>query len=50
MEKLNLGYSQKNTPTPNEKTYKLTLTEKIKLFIKNLRWKAIVFMNDDSEA
>ena len=40
MEKLNFGYSIKNLPTPNEKTYRLHLLEKTKVlgmyFQKNL--------------
>ena len=44
-EKLNFGYSLKNIPTPNERTYKLKLIEKIELLIKNMRWKAIFFKN-----
>ena len=49
MEKVNFGYSLKNIPTPNEKTYKLQLIEKIELFIKKLRWKAILFINNSVE-
>ena len=49
MEKLNFGYSLKNIPTPNERTYKLKLTEKIELLIKNMRWKAIFFTNRNSK-
>ena len=44
-EKLNFGYSLKNIPTRNERTYKLKLIEKIELLIKNMRWKAIFFTN-----
>ena len=49
MEKVNFGYSLKNIPTPNERTYKLQLIEKIELFIKKLRWKAIFFINNSKE-
>ena len=35
----------KNIPTPNERTYKLKLIEKIQLFIKTMRWKAIFLTN-----
>ena len=45
MEKVNFGYSLKNIPTPNKRTYKLQLIEKIESFIKKLRWKAIFFIN-----
>ena len=34
MEKLNFGYSLKTIPTPDEKSYKLRLLEKIEIFIK----------------
>ena len=34
MEKLNFGYSLKNMPRFNEKSYKLHLLEKIEMFIK----------------
>ena len=43
MEKLNLGYSTKNVPIPTERNYKLQLIEKIELFIKKIRWKAIFY-------
>ena len=33
MEKLNFGYSLKNITTPNERTYKLKILEKIELLI-----------------
>ena len=36
-------------PTPNERTCKLKMTEKIEAFIKNMRWKAMVFVNSDSK-
>ena len=49
MEKVNCSYSLKNIPTPNERTYKLQLIEKIESFIKNLRWKAILFINNSKE-
>ena len=49
MEKVNFGYSLKNIPTPNKETYKLQLIEKIELFIKKLRWKAIFFINNSME-
>ena len=49
MEKVNFGYSLKNIPTPNERTYKIQLIEKIELFIQKLRWKAICFINNSKE-
>ena len=45
----NFSYSLKNIPTPNERTYKLQLIEKIELFIKKLPWKAIFFINNGKE-
>ena len=49
MEKVNCSYSLKNIPTPNERTYKLQLIEKIKLFINKLRWKSIFIINNRKE-
>ena len=49
MEKVIFGYPLKNIPAPNERTYKLQLIEKIELFIKKLRWKAIFFINSSKE-
>ena len=49
MEKLNFGYQLKDIPAPNERTYKLQLIEKIDLFIKKLRWKAIFFRSNSKE-
>ena len=49
MEKVNFSYSLKNIPTPNKRTYKLQLIEKIELFIKKLRWKAIFFISNSKE-
>ena len=43
MEKVNLGYSTKNIPYPNERSYKAKLIEQIEAFIKRIRWKAIFF-------
>ena len=49
MEKVNFGYSLKNIPTPNERTYKLQLIEKVELSIKKFRWKVIFFINNSRE-
>ena len=49
MEEVNFGYSLKNIPTPNERTYKIQLIEKIELFIQKLCWKAIFFINNSKE-
>ena len=48
MEKINLGYSNKNIPIPSERTYLLQLVEKIEAVIKRMRWKA-TFFNPNSE-
>ena len=50
MEKLNFGYSLKNIPTPDEKSYKLRLLEKINKFIKQMRWRAIFFIINNKKA
>ena len=49
MEKVNFSYLVKNIAAPNERTSKLQLIEKIELFIKKLRWKAIFFINNSKE-
>ena len=41
MEKVNLGYSTKNIPYPNERSYKAKLLEQIEALVKRMRWKAI---------
>ena len=50
MEKMNFGYSLKNIPTPDEKSYKLRLLEKTEIFIKKMRWRAIFFINNNKKA
>ena len=40
---LNFAHSTKNIPIPTETNYKLQLIEKIELFIKKIRWKAIFY-------
>ena len=37
------NYMTKNIPIPSERNYKLQLVEKIKIFIKRMRWKAITY-------
>ena len=37
------NYSTKNIPIPSERNYKLQLVEKIEIFIKRMRWKAIMY-------
>ena len=48
MEKINLGYSIKNIPIPNERSYLLQLMEKIEAVIKRMRWK-VLFHNKEDE-
>ena len=43
MEKKTYNYSTKNIPVPSERNYKLQLAEKIEIFIKRMRWKAIMY-------
>ena len=43
MEKKTCNYSTKNIPIPSERFYKLQLVEKIEIFIKRMRWKAIMY-------
>ena len=43
MEKKTYNYSTKNTPKPSERNYILQLAEKIEIFIKRIRWKAIMY-------
>ena len=50
MAKFNFVYSLKNIPTSDEKSYKLGLLEKIEIFIKKMRWRAIFFINNNKKA
>ena len=45
MEKVNLGYSIKDIPIPNEKNYLYQLVAKIEAVIKRMRWKAHFFID-----
>jgi hypothetical protein len=49
MEKVNLGYSTKNIPFPNQKAYKSQLVEKMEAVIKRMRWKAKFFISRSEE-
>ena len=40
----------KNTPTLDEKSYKLCYLEKIEIFIKKMRWRAIFFISSNKKA
>ena len=50
MKKLSFGYSLKNIPTSNEKSYKLRHLEKINIFINKMRWRTIYFINKNKKA
>ena len=41
MEPINLGYSLKNIPVANYRTYMKVLIEKVESFIKRIRWKLL---------
>ena len=43
MEKKTYNYSTKNIPIPSELNDRLQLVEKIKIFTKRMRWKAIMY-------
>ena len=49
MEKVNFGYSMKNIPITDQKSYKLQLIVKVEYFIKKIRWRAIFFMKGGNE-
>ena len=50
MEKLDFGYSLKNIPTTDKKSYKLRLLEKIEIFIKKMYWNSVFFINNNKKA
>ena len=47
MERINLGYSVKNIPIGNERSYKLQLIESAEALIRKMRWKAIFYNTPD---
>ena len=49
MEKLDIGYSSKNTPIPSNKSCPIKLIEKIKSVEKQMCWKAHFFLQENSE-
>ena len=49
MEKVNLGYSIKNIPYPDERSYKAKLIEQTEALVKRMRWKAIFFNAKDKK-
>ena len=44
------GYSMKNMPIPDGKSYKLQLIQQVEDFIQKIRWKAIFFMKGENQA
>ena len=49
MEKVIFGNSLKNIPIADGKKYKLQLIRKVENTIKKMRWKAILFMEDENQ-
>jgi hypothetical protein len=47
MEQVNFGYSLKNTPIPDEKTYRMMLISSLEKGLKNMQWAAFFFLNPD---
>ena len=47
---MNFGYSLKNITTPDQKSYKLRLLEKVEIFIKKMHWRAIFFISNNKKA
>ena len=47
-EQVNWDYSTKNIPYPSRKEFRQTLIEKTCKFLRNMRWKAIFFINPPS--
>ena len=45
LEPVNLGYSTKNIPIPDNSSYLKSLISKTELFLRNLRWKTFFFLN-----
>ena len=45
METVNLSNSTKIIPIPNRNHYKISLIQKSKVFLRNLRWKAHFFLH-----
>ena len=50
MDKVELNYSTKNIPIHNRKEYQLSLIQKTRVFLRNLRWKAHFFLKPNSKA
>ena len=50
MEKVNLEYSTKNIPIHNKNEYRLSLIQKTRKFLQNLRWKAHFYLKPSSKS
>ena len=50
MDKVELKYSTKNIPVQSRKEYKMSLIQKTKIFLRNLRWKAHFFLKPQNRA
>ena len=50
MEKVELDYSTKNIPIHNRKEYELSLIQKTRVFLRNLRWKAHFYLKPRSKS
>ena len=49
MEKLDINYSLKNIPIPNNESYLKSLMKKIEEFLTRMRWKAFFFEKGENE-
>ena len=49
MDKVELNYSTKNIPIHNRKEYQLSVLQKTRVFLRNLRWKAFFFLKPKSK-
>ena len=45
MEKSEIKYSLKNNPILSKESYKLNVINKIKNFVKRMRWRAFYYLN-----
>ena len=49
MEKLSFGYSLKNIPLLDKRSYQLKLIEKIESVLKRMHWKAHFFLPKENQ-
>ena len=49
MEKVNLGYSAKKIPVPNNNIYLQILIGKTEILVQNLRWKVLFFLKPEAK-